>query len=53
MQRAEKQIAKGELVFTSFLFATSVVVLVDTTNMVESNAVDSLDPRSLPTSLVF
>jgi len=45
VQRAEKQIAKGELVFTSFLFATSVVVLVDTTNMVESNAVGFVGPK--------
>ena len=45
MQRAEKQIAKGELVFTSFLFATSVVVLVDTTNMIESNAVGFVGPK--------
>jgi putative tricarboxylic transport membrane protein len=42
---ASKQIAKGELVFTSFLFATSVVVLVDTTNMVESNAVGFVGPK--------
>jgi putative tricarboxylic transport membrane protein len=45
VQIAEKQIAKGELVFTSFLFATSVVVLVDTTNMVESNAVGFVGPK--------
>ncbi len=45
MPMAEKQIAKGELVFTSFLFATSVVVLVDTTNMVESNAVGFVGPK--------
>lgn len=45
MQRAEKQIAKGELVFTSFLFATSVVVLIDTTNMIESNAVGFVGPK--------
>jgi hypothetical protein len=45
VQRAEKQIAKGELVFTSFLFATSVVVLVDTTNMIESNAVGFVGPK--------
>lgn len=45
MQKAEKQIAKGELVFTSFLFATSVVVLVDTNNMIESNAVGFVGPK--------
>jgi putative tricarboxylic transport membrane protein len=45
VQKAEKQIAKGELVFTSFLFATSIVVLVDTTNMVESNAVGFVGPK--------
>lgn len=45
MQLANKQIAKGELVFTGFLFATSVVVLVDTNNMVESNAVGFVGPK--------
>ncbi|NBU23183.1 MAG: hypothetical protein EBS38_04645 [Actinobacteria bacterium] len=45
MALASKQIAKGELVFTSFLFATSVVVLVDTSNMVESNAVGFVGPK--------
>ncbi len=45
MQKAERQIAKGELVFTSFLFATSIVVLVDTTNMIESNAVGFVGPK--------
>lgn len=45
MIKAPKQIAKGELVFTSFLFATSVVVLVDTANMVESNAVGFVGPK--------
>jgi putative tricarboxylic transport membrane protein len=45
VQVAEKQIAKGELVFTSFLFATSIVVLVDTTSMVESNAVGFVGPK--------
>jgi putative tricarboxylic transport membrane protein len=43
--KAPKQIAKGELVFTSFLFATSVVVLVDTANMIESNAVGFVGPK--------
>lgn len=45
MIKAPKQIAKGELVFTSFLFATSVVVLVDTANMIESNAVGFVGPK--------
>ncbi len=45
MTQASKKVAKGELVFTSFLFATSVVVLVDTTNMVESNAVGFVGPK--------
>ena len=45
MPLASKQVAKGELVFTSFLFATSIVVLVDTTNMVESNAVGFVGPK--------
>ena len=48
MIKAPKQIAKGELVFTSFLFATSVVVLVDTTNMIESNAVGFVGPKIFP-----
>jgi putative tricarboxylic transport membrane protein len=47
--KAPKQIAKGELVFTSFLFATSIVVLVDTANMVESNAVGFVGPKIFPT----
>lgn len=45
MQLAKANVAKGELVFTSFLFATSVVVLVDTTNMIESNAVGFVGPK--------
>ena len=45
MIKAPKQIAKGELVFTSFLFATSIVVLVDTANMIESNAVGFVGPK--------
>ncbi len=45
MQLASREIAKGELVFTSFLFATSVVVLVDTNNMIESNAVGFVGPK--------
>lgn len=48
MIKAPKQIAKGELVFTSFLFATSIVVLVDTANMIESNAVGFVGPKIFP-----
>lgn len=48
MIKAPKQIAKGELVFTSFLFATSIVLLVDTANMVESNAVGFVGPKIFP-----
>lgn len=45
VQRSDKQIAKGELVFTSFLFATSLIVLVDTSLMIESNAVGFVGPK--------
>jgi putative tricarboxylic transport membrane protein len=41
----KQQFAKGELVFTSFLFATSLVVLIDTALMVESNAVGFVGPK--------
>ena len=45
VQRSDKQIAKGELVFTSFRFATSLIVLVDTSLMIESNAVGFVGPK--------
>lgn len=37
--------AKGELVFTSFLFVVAVVVLVDTLGMKKSNAVGFVGPE--------
>jgi putative tricarboxylic transport membrane protein len=40
--------AKGELVFTSFLFALSIVVLVDTINLTESNVVGFVGPKVFP-----
>ena len=40
--------AKGELVFTSFLFALSIVVLIDTINMTESNVVGFVGPKVFP-----
>jgi putative tricarboxylic transport membrane protein len=40
-----KSAAKGELVFTSFLFVVAVVVLVDTAGMTKSNAVGFVGPE--------
>ena len=40
-----KAAAKGELVFTSFLFVVAVVVLVDTAGMTKSNAVGFVGPE--------
>ncbi len=40
-----KAAAKGELVFTSFLFVVAVVVLVDTFGMKKSNAVGFVGPE--------
>jgi putative tricarboxylic transport membrane protein len=40
-----KSAAKGELVFTSFLFVVAVVVLVDTMGMTKSNAVGFVGPE--------
>jgi putative tricarboxylic transport membrane protein len=38
-------VAKGELVFTSFLFVTSVIIIVDTANITESNSVGFVGPK--------
>ena len=40
-----KAAAKGELVFTSFLFVVAVIVLVDTMGMKKSNAVGFVGPE--------
>lgn len=40
-----KAAAKGELVFTSFLFTVAVVVLVDTAGIEQSNAVGFVGPE--------
>lgn len=37
--------AKGELVFTSFLFVTSVIIIFDTANITESNSVGFVGPK--------
>ena len=42
---SNKSAAKGELVFTSFLFVVAVVVLVDTAGMTKSNAVGFVGPE--------
>jgi putative tricarboxylic transport membrane protein len=42
---SNKTAAKGELVFTSFLFVVAVVVLVDTMGMTKSNAVGFVGPE--------
>ena len=39
MTNSPKTIARGELVFTSFLFVVSVVVLVDTAGIQQTEAV--------------
>lgn len=41
----KKKTAKGELVFTSFLFVVAVTVLVDTAGMTKSNAVGFVGPE--------
>ncbi len=38
--------AKGELVFTSFLFALSIVILWDTTQLTESALTGSVSPKA-------
>ena len=43
--------AKGELVFTSFLFALSIVVLIDTINLTESNVVGFVGPKVFPLTI--
>ena len=45
MINSNKSAAKGELVFTSFLFVVAVVVLVDTMGMTKSNAVGFVGPE--------
>ena len=45
MIKSTKAAAKGELVFTSFLFVVAVVVLVDTMGMKKSNAVGFVGPE--------
>lgn len=45
MINSNKSAAKGELVFTSFLFVVAVVVLVDTMGMIKSNAVGFVGPE--------
>jgi putative tricarboxylic transport membrane protein len=42
---SSKSAAKGELVFTSFLFVVAVTVLVDTAGMTKSNAVGFIGPE--------
>ncbi len=42
---SSKSAAKGELVFTSFLFVVAVTVLVDTAGMTKSNAVGFVGPE--------
>jgi putative tricarboxylic transport membrane protein len=42
---SNKTAAKGELVFTSFLFVVAVTVLVDTAGMTKSNAVGFVGPE--------
>jgi putative tricarboxylic transport membrane protein len=42
---SNKSAAKGELVFTSFLFVVAVTVLVDTAGMTKSNAVGFVGPE--------
>lgn len=45
MTNSPKAVAKGELVFTSFLFVVAVVVLVDTAGIEQSNAVGFVGPE--------
>ncbi len=45
MTNSSKTAAKGELVFTSFLFVVAVTVLVDTAGMTKSNAVGFVGPE--------
>lgn len=45
MTLASQKSAKGELVFTSFLFAVSIIVIVDTINLTESNVVGFVGPK--------
>lgn len=45
MINSPKVAAKGELVFTSFLFVVSIVVLVDTAGIQQSNAVGFVGPE--------
>ena len=45
MIQSRKAVAKGELVFTSFLFVVAVVVLVDTLGIQQSNAVGFVGPE--------
>ncbi len=45
MINSNKSAAKGELVFTSFLFVVAVTVLVDTFGMTKSNAVGFVGPE--------
>ena len=45
MIKSSKSVAKGELVFTSFLFVTAVVVLVDTAGIQQSAAVGFVGPE--------
>ncbi len=45
MINSNKSAAKGELVFTSFLFVVAVTVLVDTFNIKKSNAVGFVGPE--------
>ena len=45
MTNSPKTIAKGELVFTSFLFVVSIVVLVDTAGIQQTEAVGFVGPE--------
>lgn len=45
MTNSPKTIARGELVFTSFLFVVSVVVLVDTAGIKQTEAVGFVGPE--------
>ena len=51
MSLDKKRSAKGELVFTSFLFVAGVVVLWDTSQLSESIMVDNLGSKTFPTGV--
>ena len=51
MSLEKKRSAKGELVFTSFLFLAGVVVLWDASQLPDSATADYLGSRSFPTAV--